>query len=152
MRTINVNKLANRSDYNKKPYRFTIEDEQTLSSKQYYAMSNKWLVYAAQLIHPKHGTACRVEVKMSPKGSIQYAVFQSWDRSGACHHGMGKAGGWGYCKRSQAIANAMLNAGLSFKSGMFPGGCGLSEIHNAMAGLAYDLGYRGNMMLVEVGD
>jgi hypothetical protein len=48
--------------------------------------------------------------------------------------GRGKAGGWGYCKESQAIENAFLSAGLRFKEAI--GGVGESAIMAAIKAFA----------------
>jgi hypothetical protein len=48
--------------------------------------------------------------------------------------GRGKAGGWGYCKESQAIENAFLSAGLRFEQAI--GGVGESAVMSAIKAFA----------------
>lgn len=61
----------------------------------------------------------------------------SGERYGAGH---GKAGGYGYHRRSQAIENALRSAGVTFAQPF--GGCGDSAVEDALRALARFLGYR----------
>ena len=62
--------------------------------------------------------------------------------------GYGKAGGYGYCKSSDAIADALYSMGFRFPKTNV-GGSGLDRVHRALAAAVRATGYDGKLWFDE---
>lgn len=83
---------------------------------------------------------------------------------GVAFSGSARAGGYGYCKKSQALADALADAGVklvSTKSNTYPdrptrkrgealhfGGCGMQAARDAVEAVVRALGYRGEILML----
>ncbi len=75
----------------------------------------------------------------SSSASVVYAA--AWINEGANYSsGSGKAGGYGYCKHSAAIAAALRSAGVKLNKDI--SGVGESAVRDALAAIARALGFR----------
>ena len=60
--------------------------------------------------------------------------------------GTGKASGYGYCKTSEAIAEAIESAGIDI--GCRIGGTGMRSVNDALIAIAKSMGYRGALRVI----
>lgn len=70
-----------------------------------------------------------------------YACLWIHDKKGNTYgNGSGRAGGWGYCKESEAAEQAINKAGIELKHSI--GGVGTDAIRGALLALGKKLGYK----------
>ena len=75
--------------------------------------------------------------KSSMRSNTVYANVWIYDEYGACS-GSGKAGGYGYCKISAAVGDALYDAGVVFNQAV--SGVGVSTMEDALASAAIATG------------
>ena len=97
--------------------------------------------WAGQLIHP---ICVRWYTGRSNSASVVYCTI--WVHSSANHEtliescsGSGSAGGYGYCKRSAAFADALESAGIRLNHSI--GGTGMGRVRSAIEAIGRGLGY-----------
>lgn len=66
-----------------------------------------------------------------------YATFTGKTEQGVWFRGHGWAGGYGYCKRSAACADAIFNAGITVDTALH--GCGMERIEQALEAIGKEL-------------
>lgn len=128
---------------------------------------NKELVDAYSLVTvykgaPKEVITARFYMGRSRTASTVYCCV--WIRGRDCwNSGAGSAGGYGYCKISQAFESALHAAGvelygtpyanhgekIDFKKRAYIGGTGTTSIERAMEAIAIACGYRGKTIIVK---
>jgi hypothetical protein len=90
---------------------------------------------------------CQVYMGRSSQSSTVYANI--WIHSREKNYyvsGYGNAGGYGYCKESTAIAEAIERTGIKLSKGI--GGVGESAIREALTAIVRALGYKGQIIIV----
>lgn len=109
---------------------------------------------------PVDAVCVRVYMGRSRNASAVYASIWVKCADGEWTSGRGSAGGYGYHKESQAIANALANAGIELfgdpymrdesrnKDRLFFGGTGSSGYETIFSAVAKAAGYRGKKLLV----
>lgn len=86
----------------------------------------------------KEVLACRCYMGRSRNAETVYASI--WTFGPKWLSGTGKAGGWGYCKTSAAINEAIRSAGIKLDKGIH--GAGIERAMEAMTAIARALGFR----------
>ena len=105
----------------------------------------------------------KVQMGRSRNASKVYASIWISGRE-VSRSGAGSAGGYGYCKTSAAICDALGSAGVqlvSTKSNTYPdrptrkrgerlhfGGCGMQAVRDALSAIVRSMGYRGEIMIL----
>lgn len=109
---------------------------------------DKELIYAATVVgcaagEMKELVTVRCWMGRSRSSSVVYAsiwTFQPWTS------GSGKAGGYGYCKKSAAVGDAIQSAGIRLDQDI--NGRGESSIREALKAIADEMCYS-NILIVE---
>lgn len=126
-------------------------------SDEGYAARDKELVRGIKVLENKNGDSiidCRLYMGRSSTASTVYCNL--WIHGGSIHGAAsGKAGGYGYDKKSAAVSSALDNLGVKLypDGGIKPAniaGVGDSAIRTALLAVAVSLGYSAeNLIYVE---
>lgn len=83
----------------------------------------------------------------SQTASRVYASVWVYGTGNTYLSGSGQVGGYGYCKRSAAIAAAIRDAGIVLDESI--AGCGMGAVRKAMTAIARAAGFRGKTIIAE---
>lgn len=90
----------------------------------------------------------RLYMGRSSSASVVYSTV--WAHYNGTHvSGSGRAGGYGYCKKSAAAANALESSGFVFDVEI--AGRGMDVVEQALKAVAVELGFTGPLLLITNG-
>ena len=93
-----------------------------------------------------HPVTVRWYTGRSTSASVIYCSIWVYENGKASNSGTGKAGGYGYCKKSAAFAEALGDAGISIDRNI--SGAGMSAVEDVLQELMQHIGYTGQTMLI----
>lgn len=105
--------------------------------------------WSALVIHKgkiREVACCRSYMGKSRTASVRYASIWINLKGGYRTSGTGKAGGYGYCKRSAAVDEAIASAGVKLSQSI--AGVGDMAIEEALKAIVRGCGYRGEPVIV----
>lgn len=110
-------------------------------------VTNTWNAVVCTKTGPVELVTVRCYMGRSNSASTVYSSIWVSDRKhGFYTSGRGDAGGYGYCKTSQAVGDAISSAGITLSRSI--GGTGTDSIIYAIEAIVKALGYRGKCLVV----
>ena len=94
----------------------------------------------------RHPVTVRWYSGRSASASVVYCSVWIHENGKASNSGTGKAGGYGYCKKSAAFAEALRDAGVSIDRNV--AGAGMSAVEDVLQELMQHIGYTGQTLFV----
>ena len=140
--------------------KFTNKEQHNATQPHNKELTDAWQVVVKTKDGLRNPVTARCYMGRSASASVVYACVWA-NGKGISVSGKGSAGGYGYCKTSQAVANAIESAGVELfgspylgqdtkenaKKRCHIGGTGTQSIETALTAIRRALGYRGALII-----